>query len=284
MDIIGPVQTFVLLILGIGALCLTGFAAVDALRYRSQLYPAIGRQTKIFWVADPGRCLPDRHRVVLERPRLPQRDRRGCCRSLPGRRASQAQGRGRRPRVDRLQPLLRTAGQPWPRRRTAAPRGSSWRTSPCASGTPPSWTARRTASCWTGPRSTPAAGGQPPDHGTLLWGGVQTRIVGARRGDDLVLVPADGRPGAADRHRGPRGRRGRATYGTDAHPLRAAPALRRRLPRLRLAGDGRQHGAARGPDGLQPPRGAGGLQGAGRRGVRRRGRRRPGDRGRVTAS
>ncbi len=51
MDIIGPVQSFVLLILGIGALCLTGFAAVDALRYRSQLYPAIGRQTKIFWVA-----------------------------------------------------------------------------------------------------------------------------------------------------------------------------------------------------------------------------------------
>ena len=51
MDIISPVQTFVLLILGIGAFCLTGFAAVDALRYRSQLYPAIGRQTKIFWVA-----------------------------------------------------------------------------------------------------------------------------------------------------------------------------------------------------------------------------------------
>ena len=40
----------------------------------------------------------------------------------------------------------------------------------------------------------PGGGGQPPDHGTLLWGGVQTRIVGARRGDDLVLVPADGDP------------------------------------------------------------------------------------------
>ena len=27
----------------------------------------------------------------------------------------------------------------------------------------------------------PGGGGQPPDHGVLLWGGVQTRIVGARR-------------------------------------------------------------------------------------------------------
>ncbi len=35
----------------------------------------------------------------------------------------------------------------------------------------------------------PGGGGQPPDHGVLLWGGVQTRIVDARRGDDVVLVP-----------------------------------------------------------------------------------------------
>jgi misacylated tRNA(Ala) deacylase len=28
----------------------------------------------------------------------------------------------------------------------------------------------------------PGGGGQPPDHGVLLWGGVQTRIVGARKG------------------------------------------------------------------------------------------------------
>jgi len=40
----------------------------------------------------------------------------------------------------------------------------------------------------------PGGGGQPPDHGTLLWGGVQTRIVGARRGADLELVPAEGDP------------------------------------------------------------------------------------------
>lgn len=40
----------------------------------------------------------------------------------------------------------------------------------------------------------PGGGGQPPDHGVLLWGGVQTRIVGARRGDDVVLVPHDDDP------------------------------------------------------------------------------------------
>lgn len=40
----------------------------------------------------------------------------------------------------------------------------------------------------------PGGGGQPPDHGVLLWGGVQTRIVDARRGDDLYLVPAEGDP------------------------------------------------------------------------------------------
>ena len=40
----------------------------------------------------------------------------------------------------------------------------------------------------------PGGGGQPPDHGVLLWGGVQTRIVGVRKGDDLVLVPAEGDP------------------------------------------------------------------------------------------
>lgn len=40
----------------------------------------------------------------------------------------------------------------------------------------------------------PGGGGQPPDHGVLLWGGVQTRIVGVRRGEDLFLIPAEGDP------------------------------------------------------------------------------------------
>ena len=40
----------------------------------------------------------------------------------------------------------------------------------------------------------PGGGGQPPDHGVLLWEGVQTRIVGARYGDDIWLIPAEGDP------------------------------------------------------------------------------------------
>ncbi|MEV4262853.1 alanyl-tRNA editing protein [Kribbella sp. NPDC049584] len=40
----------------------------------------------------------------------------------------------------------------------------------------------------------PGGGGQPPDEGVLLWGGVRTRIVGTVRGDDLYLVPHDGDP------------------------------------------------------------------------------------------
>ena len=40
----------------------------------------------------------------------------------------------------------------------------------------------------------PGGGGQPPHEGVLLWGGVQTRIAGARKGDDLYLIPAEGDP------------------------------------------------------------------------------------------
>src|SRR3569833_1169227 len=40
----------------------------------------------------------------------------------------------------------------------------------------------------------PGGGGQPPDHGVLLWQGVQTRIVDTRKGDDFYLVPAPGDP------------------------------------------------------------------------------------------
>lgn len=40
----------------------------------------------------------------------------------------------------------------------------------------------------------PGGGGQPPDHGVLLWAGVQTRIVGTRRGDDLRLVAHEDDP------------------------------------------------------------------------------------------
>ena len=41
----------------------------------------------------------------------------------------------------------------------------------------------------------PGGGGQPPDEGVLLWGGVQTRIVGARKTpDEIYLIAAEGDP------------------------------------------------------------------------------------------
>jgi misacylated tRNA(Ala) deacylase len=40
----------------------------------------------------------------------------------------------------------------------------------------------------------PGGGGQPPDKGVLIWGGVQTRIVGAHARDDLYLIPHDEDP------------------------------------------------------------------------------------------
>ncbi len=40
----------------------------------------------------------------------------------------------------------------------------------------------------------PGGGGQPPDHGALIFDGVMCRIVGARKGDDLYLLPEEGDP------------------------------------------------------------------------------------------
>ena len=40
----------------------------------------------------------------------------------------------------------------------------------------------------------PGGGGQPPDHGVLLWQGVETTIVDTRKGDDLYLIPNPGDP------------------------------------------------------------------------------------------
>ncbi|MBB6473654.1 alanyl-tRNA editing protein [Sphaerisporangium rubeum] len=40
----------------------------------------------------------------------------------------------------------------------------------------------------------PGGGGQPADHGVLIWQGVETRIEGARQTDDLYLIPAEGDP------------------------------------------------------------------------------------------
>jgi uncharacterized protein DUF2516 len=50
VNIVGSVQSFVLLVLGVGSFLLTGFAAIDATRHRANLYPAVGRLTKPAWL------------------------------------------------------------------------------------------------------------------------------------------------------------------------------------------------------------------------------------------
>ena len=50
MDLVHSVQEFVLLILGVGALLLTGFAAFDVVRRKAPLFPHVGRLTKPVWM------------------------------------------------------------------------------------------------------------------------------------------------------------------------------------------------------------------------------------------
>ena len=50
MDIVGSIQGFVLLLLGLGSLLLTGFAFFDALRHNANLFTAVGRLTKPMWL------------------------------------------------------------------------------------------------------------------------------------------------------------------------------------------------------------------------------------------
>ena len=40
-----------MLVLCVASVGLTGFAAIDSVRRRANLFPAVGRQTKVFWVA-----------------------------------------------------------------------------------------------------------------------------------------------------------------------------------------------------------------------------------------
>jgi hypothetical protein len=47
---VGSVQSFVLLVLGIGSLILTGFAFIDVLRRKGSLFPHVGRLTKPVWL------------------------------------------------------------------------------------------------------------------------------------------------------------------------------------------------------------------------------------------
>ena len=51
MNLVGSVQGFVLLLLGIGSLILTGFAFFDVLRRKASLFPHVGKLTKPVWLA-----------------------------------------------------------------------------------------------------------------------------------------------------------------------------------------------------------------------------------------
>jgi hypothetical protein len=50
VNLVGSVQGFVLLILGIGSLILTGFAFFDVLRRKASLFPHVGKLTKPVWL------------------------------------------------------------------------------------------------------------------------------------------------------------------------------------------------------------------------------------------
>ena len=50
MGIVSGIQNFVLLLLGVGALILTGFAFVDALRRSGALFPHVGKLSKGAWL------------------------------------------------------------------------------------------------------------------------------------------------------------------------------------------------------------------------------------------
>ena len=105
----------------------------------------------------------------------------------------------------------------------------------------------RTGSSSTARPSTLAAAGSRPTTGCCSGAACRPASSGVRKGDEQYLIPDEADPvpppGTAVQGRGG----GRAAYRADAHPLRAARAVRSRVPRLRLAGHRREHGAVHRP-------------------------------------
>jgi uncharacterized membrane protein len=50
MDLLGPVQDLVTLLLGVGALVLTGFAFIDAVQRPAAAFSYADKRTKTFWM------------------------------------------------------------------------------------------------------------------------------------------------------------------------------------------------------------------------------------------
>ena len=101
VDLVGTVQTFVLLLLGIGSLILTGYAFIDVLRHKGTLFPHAGRLSKGVWLGILGVAFLHRDPVLREpeHRRHPQRRRGDRGGGLPRRPAAQAPVARRRPRV-----------------------------------------------------------------------------------------------------------------------------------------------------------------------------------------
>lgn len=57
MTLISGLQSWLLLALGVAALAVEVFAFVDALRHKTQAYPAASKRTKPFWLVVTGVCL-----------------------------------------------------------------------------------------------------------------------------------------------------------------------------------------------------------------------------------
>jgi hypothetical protein len=57
MDLLGSFQGLVALVLGVGALALTGFAFVDAARRPAEAFTYAGKRTKVFWLVILGIAL-----------------------------------------------------------------------------------------------------------------------------------------------------------------------------------------------------------------------------------
>lgn len=50
MDLLGSFQGLILLVLGVGALAMTGYAFIDAVRRPAEAFTYAGKRTKVFWL------------------------------------------------------------------------------------------------------------------------------------------------------------------------------------------------------------------------------------------
>ncbi len=209
-------------VLLLAAFVVEAWAFFDVIRRPAAAFPAAGKQTKPIWLIILGVAFVIGIGGAVGVPGVAQHlpDRRvRRCGDLPRGREAQGQGTQARYPAGPLRSLVSLA------RDDAAGRSRIWALGSrvAISADRPTGTSIMTESQWRTHRLElddqtlrewdavvldsgengivldrsafyPGGGGQPPDEGVLLWGGVQTRIAGARKGDDLYLIPAEGDP------------------------------------------------------------------------------------------